>query len=186
MKTRLLILALLTLPLSSRAQTAGAEALARVEPQAARWIDWQLRAASMESDFMEHVTRDTKNPGSFAECLASFDKNEVATVRRFNDWRGSKIAGWKASAAAGSLSPDEAARRAGYVERLYRIRMLMFYGDLAPRVIDSCSVGADGKPNGRLFAGPEWGIAAPTTELHQAENELARQSGLSQEDAFTH
>lgn len=184
MKTRLLILALLAAPLSSRAQTSPAETLARVERAASSWMDWRIRAAQMESDFMDNAIRSSTDARPFAACLSSFDGYETRNVRRVDDWRGVELARWRGEAAAGTLSRDEADRRISYVDRLYRLRMLRFYGNLMPRSIDTCSVGVDGKSNGRLLAGPGWAIAFSEADLKAAEFELVERSGLAAEDAF--
>jgi hypothetical protein len=182
MKTRLLILALLAAPIPSRAQTS-AETLARVEREASSWIDWSIRAADMESAFVDGATRNMQDPKPSMQCLANFDQDEVTTVRRYNEWRGERLARWRSQAAVGAISKDEAERRASYVERLYKLRMLRVYAYLWPGSIDTCSLDADGRPNGRFLAGPGWAMFATKAYFDAAEQELIRRSGFSEEEA---
>lgn len=185
MKPRLLLLALLVAPISSQALSPQDAALVRVEQEATRWTDWQPRAAEMESAYANDAIKNSAAPGRILNCLSSVDKIKAMAERRMSEWRNSRVAAWNAQAAAGTIATDEAARRAGFADRLFRMRMLLLYGNLVPRTIDECANGEDSRADEQLSAGA-WALAASKKDFNLAEKELVRISGLSEEDAYPH
>lgn len=186
MKTSLLALALLAGAVPSRAIAPQDLALITVEQAATHLNDCRLRAAQMESAFVDNAARKSSDPDGLLRCVAELDQFEAKKEREFREWHDSKIAAWNAQAVAGSITADEAERRAGFVDRIFQVRMLLLCGAYVPDQLDACSEGRDGKPNGRYLAGPQWGFAASYEDIELAQKELIRLSGLSREDVFVH
>lgn len=178
----LLLLAVLAAPASagSPADLPPEEiALIRIEQKATAWQDWQVRSTQMENAYVQEAAAASNDRSIY--CFTQNDRAEVVLERNLRDWRESRLASWKAQAAAGTITEDESDRRAGFLDRLFKLRMLWVYGSMSPRIIQFCSDGDDEHAESHA-ADSKWGIAAFEKDFWLADKELRRISGLSEED----
>ena len=83
---------------------------------------------------------------------------------------------------AEEADPDERARRLAAVATIRDFRRFVLYGNVIPRVIDESDENDQGLYDGRLYAGPTWGMAMSWDESEAANKTLVAMTGFTAEE----
>jgi hypothetical protein len=85
------------------------------------------------------------------------------------------------SARVPESDPDRE-RRLAAIATVREFRRFVIYGNLIPRVIDEGSQDSRGLSNGRIYAGPTWGIAMTSDEGYAVDHYLIEATGFTRAD----
>jgi hypothetical protein len=147
--------------------------VARLEADAVEWRKARSAALDMAAQFSNAAKG--KEPGyrEFIENLLS----RMDILERDGETRRAALERKiRADAASGKLSDRAAKKQLGFVDRVFRLRMLYLYGYLAPASI------SEFEKNWEWTDGPSWPPKLKEAEFHGVQAALIGRSTISKDD----